>query len=77
MSCFPVFSYSLRGTVKKSADTFNYFSHLLNVFKFYFIFRKKCFHPRINANIKQTTAVVPEIIDIEYAWGGRSGTRQF
>ena len=51
-------------------------SHLLNVFKFYFIFRKRCFHSLINANIKQRTAVVPEKIDIEYAWGSRSRSRQ-
>ena len=50
------------------------FSHLLNVFKFYFIFRKRCFHSLINANIKPITVVVPEKIDFEYAWGSRSGT---
>ena len=41
-------------------------SHLSNVFKFYFIFRKRCFHSLIYANIKQITAVVPEQIDFEY-----------
>ena len=44
--------------------------------KFYFIFRKRSFHSLINAHIKQITAVVPEKIDSEYAWGSRSGTRQ-
>ena len=65
----------IRGTVKKFVDTFNY-SHLLNVFKFNFILRKRCFLSVINANIKQITEVVPEKIDFEYAWGSRSGTRQ-
>ena len=51
-------------------------SHLSNVFKFYFIFRKRCFHFLICANIKQITAVVPEQIDFEHAWGSHSGTRQ-
>ena len=64
-----------RDSQKVRRYTFDY-SHLLYVFKFYFIFRKKCFHSLINANIKQITAVVPEKIDFEHAWGSRSGTRQ-
>ena len=40
----------------------------MNFFKFYLIFRKKYIHSLISANIKQITAVVPEIIDLEYEW---------
>ena len=61
---------------QKVRGHFQLLLHLLNVFKFYFIFKKKCFHSLIKANMKQITAVVPEIIDLEYAWGSRSRTRQ-
>ena len=39
-------------------------------------FSERSFHSLITANMKLITAVVPEIIDLEYAWGSRSGTRQ-
>ena len=61
---------------QKVRGHFQLLSHLLNVFKSYLVFRKKCFHSLINANIKQITAVVPKIIDLKYTWDSRSGTRQ-
>ena len=66
-------------STRDSQNVRGHFSHLLNVFKFHFIFRKRGFHSLINAhdaNVKQRTAVVPEKIDFEYVWGGRSGSSQ-
>ena len=77
--------YSITLSVMKGEDTrdsqnvrghFELFSHLLNVFKFYFISRKRCFRSLINANIKPITAEVAEKIDFQYACGRRTGTRQ-
>ena len=52
-------------------------SHLLNVFKSYFTFRKGWFHSLNNANIKTISAVVPKITELEYTWGSLSVPRQF
>ena len=35
------------------------------------------FHSLISANIKQITAVVPEMIDLEYAWESIAGHVKF
>ena len=59
---------------QKVRGHFKLLTHLLNVFKFYFIFKKMCFHSLISANIKQITGVLPEKIDFEYARVSRSGT---
>ena len=61
---------------QKVRGHFYLLSHLLNIFKVHFIFKERCFHSLINANIKQITAIVPEKIDFEYAWDSRSGTRK-
>ena len=52
-------------------------SHLFNAFKSYFIFRKGWFHSLNNANIKEISAVVPKITELEYTWGSLSVPRQF
>ena len=74
-SVMPCFCRCTRDS-QKVCGHFWLLSHLLNVFKFYFIFRKRCFHSLINTNIKPITAAVPEKIDFEYAWGSHGGTRQ-
>ena len=70
----------LQETIKTSVDTFTCtYSRIFLMFLNFISFSERSVFILSSVKIhciKQITTVVPEMIDLEYAWGSRSRTRQ-